>query len=553
MNVPTNEISVNNLPEDSASLKAMLREVLAKLESVSTDQQREKRLAEQLRQRADDLYLENLRLQQELERYKKATYGPRADRLSMNQLAQMLLEFAEALEQKPINLEDLREAEPQTEVRRVKRRKGRRALANFENLPVKTYVYELSAEERLCPNCSMERQEIGSEKSWQIEYIPGHFERLEHVRKKYACASCESAGENPQIAVAAKAETAIEKGFAGPGLLSFIVTSKFADYLPLYRLEDIFERQGFEISRATQSVWCGDVADVVEPLYQRMAERVRKSHVVATDDTVQPMLSPGQTQPARMWVYVGDEANPYNVFDFTLNRSREGPKEFLKDYTQVLLADAYGGYNGVVAGNAITRAGCWSHARRKFVEAEKSAPEIAREAVALMDALFAVERQAKDISVSERLELRQKQSVPVLAELHRKLLIWKDQLIPKHPMADAVNYTLGQWEALTVFTTDGAVPIDNNVSEREMKRVVLNRKNSLFVGNPRGGRTAAILASLTSSCRRHDMDPHLYFMQLLVNLPTWPARDLDAWLPDRWKQTHIARCADLGIPAPPNP
>jgi transposase len=553
MNVPSNEIPVNNLPEDSASLKAMLREVLAKLESVSTEQQREKRLAEQLRQRADDLYLENLRLQQELERYKKATYGPRADRLSMNQLAQMLLEFAETLEQKPINLEDLREAEPQTEVRRVKRRKGRRALANFENLPTQTHVYELRAEERPCPSCGVQRKEIGSEKSWQIEYIPGHFERLEHVRKKYACASCESAGENPQIEVAAKAETAIEKGFAGPGLLAFIVTSKFADYLPLYRLEDIFERQGFEISRATQSVWCGDVADVVEPLYQRMAERVRKSHVVATDDTVQPMLSPGQTQPARMWVYVGDEANPYNVFDFTLNRSREGPKEFLKDYTQVLLADAYGGYNGVVAGNAITRAGCWSHARRKFVEAEKSAPEIARESVALMDALFAVERQAKDISVSERLELRQKQSVPILAELHRKLLIWKEQLLPKHLMADAVNYTLGQWEALTVFTSDGAVPVDNNVSEREMKRIVLNRKNSLFVGNPRGGRTAAILASLASSCRRHDMDPHLYFMQLLVNLPTWPARDLDAWLPDRWKQTHIARCAALEIPVPPNP
>jgi len=553
MNVPTNEISVNNLPEDSASLKAMLREVLAKLESVSADQQHEKRLAEQLRQRADDLYLENLRLQQELERYKKATYGPRADRLSMNQLAQMLLEFAEALEQKPINLEDLREAEPETEVRRVKRRTGRRALANFENLPVNTYVYELSAEERPCPSCGVERKEIGSEKSWQIEYIPGHFERLEHVRKKYACPSCERAGENPQIEVAAKAETAIEKGFAGPGLLAFIVTSKFADYLPLYRLEDIFERQGFEISRATQSVWCRDVADVVEPLYQRMAERVRKSHVVATDDTVLPMLSPGQTQPARMWVYVGDAANPYNIFDFTLNRSREGPKEFLKDYTQVLLADAYGGYNGVVAGNAITRAGCWSHARRKFVKAEKSAPEIAREAVALMDALFAVERQTKDVAVAERLELRQKQSVPILAELHRKLLIWKEQLLPKHPMADAVNYTLGQWEELTVFTTDGAVPIDNNVSEREMKRVVLNRKNSLFVGNPRGGRTAAILASLTSSCRRHDMDPHLYFMQLLVNLPTWPARDLDAWLPDRWKQAHIARCAALGIPVPPNP
>src|SRR5258705_10240553 len=135
MNVPTNEMSVNNLPEDSASLKAMLREVLAKLESVSTDQQREKRLAEQLRQRADDLYLENLRLQQELERYKKATYGPRADRLSMNQLAQMLLEFAETLEQKPINLEDLREAEPETEVRRVKRRKGARGSGHLVKHP----------------------------------------------------------------------------------------------------------------------------------------------------------------------------------------------------------------------------------------------------------------------------------------------------------------------------------------------------------------------------------------------------------------------------------
>jgi len=542
--VPTDENFLANLPDDKEALKAILHSLLQ-------ESDRQEKRAEEQSKRADELYLENLCLQVELARYKKATYGPRADRLSESQLAQMLLEFAEAFEQKPLHLEDLPQAEPEPELRKVKRRKGRRALANFENLPVNKQVYELSTEQRLCPDCGVERKEIGSEESWQIEYIPGHFERIQHVRKKYACPSCESAGENPRIAVAAKAETAIEKGFAGPGLLAFIVTSKFADYLPLYRLEDIFQRQGFEISRATQSVWCGDVANVVEPLYQRMAELVRKSHVVATDDTTLPMLSPGQTHPARMWVYVGDEANPYNVFDFTLDRGRDGPKRFLKEYTEVLLADAYGGYNGVVAGNGITRAGCWSHARRKFVDAEKSSPEIARDAVALLNALFAVERQGKDVSVAERLELRQKQSVPILAELHRKLLIWKEQLLPKHPMAEAVNYTLSQWEALNVFTTDGTVAIDNNVSEREMKRIVLNRKNSLFVGNPRGGRTAAILASLTSSCRRHDVDPQLYFMQLLVNLPSWPASDLDAWLPDRWKQTHAARCAALGIPAPP--
>jgi transposase len=391
----------------------------------------------------------------------------------------------------------------------------------------------------------VERKEIGTEESWQIEYIPGHFERLRHVRKKYACAKCEGSGEAPQIAVAARAESAIDKGMAGPGLLAYLVASKFSDYLPLYRLEDIFERQGFEISRATQSVWCGDVADLVEPLYERMAERVRDSHVVATDDTVLPMLSPGKTKQARMWVYVGDPHHPYNVFDFTLDRGRDGPKQFLQDYTQVLLADAYGGYNGVVAGNAITRAGCWSHARRKFVEAEKTAPEIAREVVALLRALFAVEQQAKELSVEERFELRQEQSRPVLSELRRKLLAWKEQLLPKHPMAEAVNYTLGQWTELNVFCSDGAVPIDNNVSEREMKRVVLNRKNSLFVGNPRGGRTAAILASLTSTCRRHQVDPQLYLTQLLLNLPQTKLSELDAWLPDQWKLRQAARCASL--------
>ena len=352
--------------------------------------------------------------------------------------------------------------------------------------------------------------------------------------------------------VAAKPETAIEKGLAGPGLLAFIVSSKFSDYLPLYRLEALFARQGFEISRATQAIWCGDVADVVEPLYERMAERVRQSHVVATDDTSFPMQSAGRTQPARMWVYVGDETNPYNVFDFTLSRGREGPKQFLQDYTEVLLADAYGGYNGVVAGNAITRAGCWAHARRKFVEAENTAPEMAREAVTLIGGLFAIEPRAKELSAGQRLSLRQAESAPALVALREKLLRWKEQLLPKHPMAEAVNYVLGQWSELTVFCSDGAVPLDNNVSEREMKRVVLNRKNSLFVGNPRGGRTAAILASLTSTCRRHDVDPQLYFTQLLMNLPPLlrelphtRRQELDAWLPDKWKLFHAARTAAL--------
>lgn len=535
------------LPDDKESLQAMVRAL-----QLERDQQKQ-RVVEQQR-RVDDLHVENLRLQVELARLKKWYYGPRADRLrSEGALAQLLLNFAEALDRKPINPADLPpHPEPEEELRRVKRRKGRRRIADFKNLPVTTHVHELSAEERKCRCCGIERRQIGQEDSWQIEYFPGHFERIHHVRMKYACAVCESNGDNPQIETAAKPETAIDKGLAGPGLLSYIVTSKFNDYLPCYRLEDIFARQGFEISRATQSVWCGDVADLAEPLYELMGNEVRASHVVATDDTIMPMLKTGHCAKARMWVYVGDAAHPYNVFDFTLSRGRDGPKYFLKDYDQVLLADAYGGYDGVVAGNAIVRAGCWAHLRRKIIEAEKAAPEIAKEAIALVRALYAVEKQCCNASVEDRLRLRQEQSAPVLAELREKCFDWKEQLLPKHPMAEAIQYALGHWEELNVFLADGAVAIDNNVSEREMKRVVLNRKNSLFVGNARGGRTAAILASLTSTCRRHDIDPQLYLTQLLVALPSLPVGDLSGWLPDRWKAAQKIRLAALQnqIPRP---
>jgi hypothetical protein len=323
-------------------------------------------------------------------------------------------------------------------------------------------------------------------------------------------------------------------------LLAYLITSKYAEYLPLYRLEEVFARQGFAISRATQSVWCGDVADLAEPLYELMAERVRASHVVTTDDTILPMLAKGKTANARMWVYVGDAAQPYNIFDFTLDRSRNGPLRFLKDYRQVLVADAYGGYNGVVTGNQITRAGCWAHLRRKFVEAEKAAPPLAREAVERVRALYALERQAEKATAEQRLQLRQEKTAPLLAQLRQRLLIWKEQLLPRHPMAEAIQYALTEWTELNVFCSDGAVPIDNNVSEREMKRIVLNRKNSLFVGNPRGGRTAAILASITSTCRRHDIDPQRYLTQLLIHLPSLSSSQLHQWLPDQWKLRQSA-------------
>jgi hypothetical protein len=288
------------------------------------------------------------------------------------------------------------------------------------------------------------------------------------------------------------------------------------------------------------------VADLLKPVYDRMVAGVLQSHVIATDDTVLPLLAPEKTRQARMWIYQGDDEHPYNVFDFTLSRSRDGPAQFLRDCgstssppaRQTLLADAYGGYQGVCIENQFVQAGCWSHARRKFVDAQKLAPAIAAEALGLIGSLFAIEEQARTLSCADRLQLRQARSLPVVEQLHGKLLGWKDQLLPKHPMAEAVGYVLNQWKPLTAFLGDGAVPIHNNLAEQQMKRIALGRKNWLFVGNERGGRTAAILCSLTSTCRRHDIDPQLYLTQALSNLPTTPLSQLDQWLPDAWKRRH---------------
>ena len=517
--------AIASLPDDPMILKQML-----------AARTRER---EDLRRQRDELQIAKLRIEVEPLRLKKLYYGPRADRLTTpGEVAQMLLEFAVALEARPVNPQDIPpdDGSGAVDVGTVRRvRRGRRNLAAYENLPVTRRVHDLADDEKPCPCCGKMREKIGQESSWQVEFIPGRFERIEHVRIKYACRHCEQNADNPQISLAEKPLQPIDRGMAGPGLLAYVVTSKYSDYLPLYRLQNIFERNGFEIDRATQSVWCGDVADTLKPLHDLMVQRVLQSHIICTDDTVMPMLWPGKTKQARMWVYIGDEANPYHVFDFTLGRGRDGPMTFLKGFKQTLVADAYGGYDGVVVGNEITRAGCWAHARRKFVDAEKSHPQIAAEAVGIIRQLYALEHKGKDLSHQDRLCLRRAESQPILSHLQQRLWAWKDQLLPKHPMTEAVNYALNQWNELNVFACDGAVPIDNNISERDVKRIVLNRKNSLFVGNERGGRTAAILSSLTSTCKRHAIDPQRYLTQLLVNLPATPISHLPDWLPDQWK------------------
>jgi transposase len=543
------DAAVHSLPDDPRLLKALL------LERAQLLGLRENRIAEleKQNQRIAELELDKLRLQQQLMVAMKKLYGPRADSCGsrrVGDLAQLLLEFAVELEARPVEAADLPadidagSVDPKT-ARKVKRRRGRRDLGSdeFDHLPVVRKEHDLEEADKPCPCCNQPRTKIGEESSWQIEYMPGSFYRLEHVRIKYACCACEQNAISPNIVLADKPVQPIEKGMAGPGLLAYVVTAKFADYLPLYRLENIFSRNGFEIDRVTQCIWCRDVANLVKPLYDRMVQRVLGSHFICTDDTVMPMLALGKTKQARMWIYLGDPANPYNIFDFTLSRSRDGPAMFLKDYKQTIVADAYGGYDGICLEAGITQAGCWAHARRKFVDTRDLSPRIADEALLLIGKLFAIEQQAKDLSSEDRLQLRQSQSQPIITQLQDKLPAWKRTLLPKHPVTGAINYCLNQWKPRTAFLADGAIPIHNNLAEQEMKRQALNRKNSLFVGNQRGGQTAAILSSFTSTCRRHGIDPQIYFTQLLTNLPTTPMSQLGQWLPDQWKRRQAPALA----------
>ena len=518
---------LTSLPDDIHQLKSFIVQQQATIAALT--------------QQRDEFYLKNLKLEVRLAKALKQAYGPRADCVS--DAAQMFLNFGEKLEALPIRHGDVppeeNTAEPATVQRPASRRirtRGRRDIGSLDNLPIFEQKYELTGDLCRCPACQQQREKIGEQISYTIEHIPASLLRIKHIQYKYACPHCEHNGDHPQIELAEKTSgSPIDRGMPGPGLLAYIATSKYADYLPLHRLQGIFARHGFDLDRSTMCLWMADVARLVRPIYDLMVQRVLQSHVLATDDTIMPLLEPGRTRKARMWIYQGDDSQPYNVFDFTISRSRDGPKRFLEGFTGALLADAYGGYDGIVLDQDLRRAGCWSHARRKFIEAETTAPDLARKILRLIRNLFDIETRAKGLPDSDRLDLRRAESQPIVNGLHAIFVDEKARLLPKHPMAEAIGYALNQWEPLTLFTSDGAVPIHNNLAEQQMKRIALLRKNALFVGTVRGGETAAVISSITSTCQRHEINPQVYLTQLLAGLQRTPISQLDQWLPDRWK------------------
>jgi transposase len=291
------------------------------------------------------------------------------------------------------------------------------------------------------------------------------------------------------------------------------------------------------------------VADLVWPLYELMHDRVLLSKMLGTDDTPSPVLVPGRgsTQEARFWLYRGDKVYPYNVFDFSMDRKQIWPIKFLrrdehskpgKGFRGFLQADAYAGYDVLFRMGGIVEVGCWAHARRKFFDAKETDLARGMESLARIKLLYEVEEAARDLPSADRLSLRQERSVPLLASLRTWLDEHYGKVLPKSPMGEAINYALSNWKAFERYTTDGDIPIDNNAVEREQKLIALGRKNWLFAGSERGGKTAAVLFSIISSAKRHGLNTWAYLRDLLVRLADLKPGELETLLPDRWQDSH---------------
>jgi transposase len=483
-------------------------------------------------QRANE-YLEKFKSEeQRAENYKfkcetllRKLYGPSSEKIQEQPGQQLLFELPAQPEPEPAAETPAAEDAPS----RKRSGGGRRKLP--PELRRERRVYELPESDRKCSCCNEPMQPFGEETSEQLEYIPSSVFVIEHVRIKYACKACQ---EKPAVAPAP--DKVIDKGLAAAGLLAQIAVSKFGDHQPLYRQENILERHGVNIPRSTQCAWMGQVADLLEPLWKRMAALVRQSHKIHTDDTPVKVLEPGRgkTRTARFWVYVGDGTHPLTVFDYTPSRKRIGPQEFLKGFSGFLQADAYGGYDQIYAGPDVVEVACWAHARRKFFEAQDANPR-AKEMVLLIAEMYAVEAHAKGLSAATRLQMRQTLTAPILARIKTWLDARLLDTLPKSPLGEAAQYARNQWKALNEFTKDGALEPDNNIAENALRPIALGRKNYLFMGSDEGGRRAAILYTLIRTCERHAVNAWAYLKDVLERVSIHPASQIDDLLPQNWK------------------
>ncbi len=417
---------------------------------------------------------------------------------------------------------------------------GRRILP--KDLPRQQLNYELSGNMCVCKECGAFLSKIGDIVSEQLECLPTQLYVIEHRRAKYACKKCQGS-----VVSAPMPLQPIDKGLPGPGLLAEVLVNKYEDHLPLYRQSQRFKRAGFILPRSTLCDWFLASAQLLSPLVKRIEEKhLKASNHLFTDDTPIRVLRgvEGQGKTGRFWVYInkGNVNNPAcTIYHFTAGRHGKEPQGFLKDFKGYLQADAYAGYDKVYAANESTvkESGCWSHVRRRFFDiAQISAPNsLAHEALAFIGRLYHIEKQAREkkLDIAATKQWRQEHAPPVLEEFKSWLLIQKERVLPKSSLAEAIGYTLNHWQALNSYLEEGYLEIDNNRAEREIRPLVVGRKNYLFAGSNKGGESAAIIYSLLETCKQHKVNSWFYLKDVLTRISTHPYSKIDELLPYYWQ------------------
>ncbi len=491
------------LPDDLGTLKAML-------------------IAE--RARAD-------RLEQILKEFRRHRFGPRAEKLPEDQLLLGL----EDIEQTEAAREAKNEnAEPAKRVARAaKRRTNRGSLP--AHLPRIEMLVDI--EDHNCPCCHGVLHRIGEDASERLDIIPAQLRVIVVRRPKYGCRTCES------VVIQAPAPARlIEGGLPTEATVAQVLVSKYADHLPLYRQTQIYARQGVTLDRATLADWVGRAAWLLQPVHERLLQKLKSSTKLFADETTAPVLDPGRgrTKTGQLWAYARDDrpwggTDPPGVaYVYAPDRKSERPMAHLAGFKGVLQVDGYSGYRALAEHGDVTLALCWAHVRRRFYELAAAGPApIASEALARITKLYAVESDIRGKSADERRAVRQEKSRPILDAFEPWLRAKLELISQKTKLAEAIRYALSRWQGLTRFIDDGRIEIDNNTVERAIRPITLNRKNALFAGSDGGGEHWAIIASLVETCKLGGIDPQAYLTDVITKIvgghPNSKIDDLLPW------------------------
>jgi transposase len=512
------------LPDDIATLQALLVAARAERDQALSQIDRLRHLLRQLQ---------------------RAQFGRRSEKLDPDQLDLALedIEQAVAANEAADDKTDAAAAKARAE----KRRANRGALPR--HLP--RVAVTIEPEDTNCPCCRSPMHVIGEETSERLDVIPAQFRVIVTHRPKYACRACEKA-----VVQAPAPERLIKGGLPTEAMVAYVLVSKYAWHLPLYRQAQMLLAQGIDIKRAILAFWVGYAAAELMPVYRRLRELILASTKIAVDETVVPVLDPGRgrTKQGYFWAVARDDrpwcgSDPPAVgYSYAPGRGAVHGLKLLDDYRGVVQCDGYAAYKTIAKaerGEAITLAFCWAHLRRKFFDLAKegNAP-IASEALDRIAKLYVIEKAIRGQSAEARRAVRQEKSKPLVVELGA----WFEQQLArvsgKSLVAEAIRYALNHWEGLTRFLDDGRIELDTNIVERSIRSIVLNRKNALFAGHDLGAENWACIASLIETCKLNRVDPQTYFTDVLTKLVNlWPASRLDELMPWAWAAGQPAKLA----------